>query len=457
MTLYDKLQKASYKNVEFLVEARTKEAGKKTVIHNFPGTDDKQYVEELGTRPNKISMVIVVSETPGGNDITTELKRLESVLLEPGAGNLVDPIYGLLENMVCLGFNPEYRQTKIGQFRFTAEFTPTWVEVEQPEETTSTSAKVSDDFNKVQDDLLTATGDKLILPETAKTKIGLGDKITGMIDSMNDTISNITNPIASNLGEYINTANNIKNSIYTTMNTTEQIKGVLSDVTNTFINIASIPGDMKNAWDDLVNHSTTVVGQLDWEHLSDYINLGVTSPQSVINPDLIESTDGTIIGSMDYNGNGRLANESLADTSAYEDYVVSNNNQVIDEYVRMLSLAALYEVAAYEDYGTEDDIDATKSNLESQFKFNLDPVVEVGSIAPDMRDSLMTIRKDTLEVLNEKPANRWRVDTDNVKLSSVLLQTYLNYGDIDELDTMVNLNKDINCMNFRNSYKRRIG
>lgn len=94
------LQKASYKNVAFDVISISDKNEKALVRHGRPfanGTD----IEDLGTQGRQCQIAAVYF----GAGFDTKLSQLLAVLEEPGAGTLVHPVLGLLQNMIAASWS----------------------------------------------------------------------------------------------------------------------------------------------------------------------------------------------------------------------------------------------------------------------------------------------------------------------------------------------------------------
>ena len=89
MSWRDRIQPASFKGVPFAVSGDDKEAGRRTVVHEFPQREDV-YVEDLGAATNRFTVQAFVL----GSDYMDKRDALERVLNEPGPGTLVHPWYG---------------------------------------------------------------------------------------------------------------------------------------------------------------------------------------------------------------------------------------------------------------------------------------------------------------------------------------------------------------------------
>jgi prophage DNA circulation protein len=101
MTMWkNNLQKASYKNVAFDVISISDKNEKALVRHGRPfanGTD----IEDLGTQGRQCQVAAVYF----GAGFDTQLSQLLAVLEEPGAGTLVHPVLGLLQNMIAASWS----------------------------------------------------------------------------------------------------------------------------------------------------------------------------------------------------------------------------------------------------------------------------------------------------------------------------------------------------------------
>lgn len=87
-----RIRPASFRGVEFGVTADDKEAGRSTVVHQFPQRD-LPYVEDMGAAPSRFAVQAFVL----GADFIDRRDKLEQALQQPGPGTLVHPWYGELQ------------------------------------------------------------------------------------------------------------------------------------------------------------------------------------------------------------------------------------------------------------------------------------------------------------------------------------------------------------------------
>lgn len=90
------LQDASFRGVQFECTSVSDAYNKALAIHQAPYSDDAE-IEDMGTDPRKISIQAMYS----GDDYLTWLNALEAALAETGSGELIHPIYGILEVQVA--------------------------------------------------------------------------------------------------------------------------------------------------------------------------------------------------------------------------------------------------------------------------------------------------------------------------------------------------------------------
>lgn len=87
-----RIRPASFRGIDFGVSSDDKEAGRSTVLHQFPQRD-LPYVEDMGAAPARFVLQAFVL----GADFMDRRDKLEQALLQPGPGTLVHPWYGELQ------------------------------------------------------------------------------------------------------------------------------------------------------------------------------------------------------------------------------------------------------------------------------------------------------------------------------------------------------------------------
>ncbi|MCK5019859.1 MAG: DNA circularization N-terminal domain-containing protein, partial [Candidatus Peribacteraceae bacterium] len=72
---------ASFKGVQFFVNVETQEGGRKVVIHDYPGSDDR-FVEDLGKRPSSFRLAGYVVGPHKDKQLTARLEEGTEGILE---------------------------------------------------------------------------------------------------------------------------------------------------------------------------------------------------------------------------------------------------------------------------------------------------------------------------------------------------------------------------------------
>ena len=86
------LQDASFRGVQFECTSTNEAVSKSLAIKQAPYSNDAEF-EDMGNNPRNISINAVYS----GDDYKTWVDALEAALLETGAGELIHPIYGIMQ------------------------------------------------------------------------------------------------------------------------------------------------------------------------------------------------------------------------------------------------------------------------------------------------------------------------------------------------------------------------
>ena len=95
MSWRNKLRSASFRGVQFEVEATDRGAGRRLQVHEYP-LRDEPYTEDLGRAARNFSIEGFLV----GDDYLPRLNRLLKALEAPGPGTLVHPYYGAMQ--VCV-------------------------------------------------------------------------------------------------------------------------------------------------------------------------------------------------------------------------------------------------------------------------------------------------------------------------------------------------------------------
>ena len=432
MSIINKLQEASFKNVSFLIESETTKTGKKTVIHEYPNSD-KRYVETMGILPPTFSVRIVISDGIVLNETLDPLrkrKEIEKVLLSSDAGDFVHPVYGRINNVVATDYSIDYSQRNIGRFVIVAEFATTSIEVEQPKVDTTTSSAITYAKDNAIAGVISKSVDNIKIPNSPKEKLAFADKISSIFNKLNESRSKIVNPIQDKVAEFGSIINSSIANIYSIMSTKEQIKTMLTSVFRAYGNITNLPSEMKAGYKDLISFGSVNAA-----------GLGGPAPSS----------------STSYNYRPAI---SFYETRTVEKKNIAQNDLALDEVTRLSSISFLYEAEIYSDGQTEDEILSARTDLEAYFQYMVNESI---TFLPDgivsamedrtTRDLFYELRIQSISMFDKKVANSWKVKSIDAGETSIFLSCYDQYESIDNIELLRQLNYSINNINTKENVK----
>lgn len=419
MSVIEQLQPASFRGTPFLVNAETKTGGKKTVTHEYVGSD-KRFTEELGLLPPSFSIEAVIH----GSDAVLLRFQLEAALDEPGLGTLVHPFYGAVQ-VKSTTYSVNSNQTKIGEFRFSINFEtseaiitlgivgPTRPTVSDNAAAARTALDnalengiVGSNVPGYTPDVLSNTSEKII---TQVIPTEIDDAVVGA-NSIYDTVFDFTtktvSAVRSRVASFTRFVSGVRGDMLTIVQQPFEIKNNIKAFYLEAVNIVNTPSDLSDTWERL-------------------IDFGFAEVPPAIN---------TII---------RRNSE--------------NNKSSLNEHTRLTALVNLYEASADKDYTTESEIDKQRNVLNAAYRRlmeNFRNDIDTDNFTPlaidaDFKDAITNLRTNTGKVLDQKAQNAFKVVTINPGISSMALTAHRFYGDHDTLDELQALNPTVNHQRFR--------
>jgi len=196
----DKLQTASWRGVEFIVDNVETSGGQKTVVHEYPNSNIRT-IESLGIMPDAYTVNAIIT----GEDYFDLKKRLRAELKRPGIGTFVHPYDGAVECHVDGSYSYTEDDTSLSEtlisFRLlvaTEEILPQAepfsladVQDKANDSNTSLSEGFGETFN-----VSTAFSQNFVAAESLLTVAGtFFDKQRGVFVQSSDTISAVSNVI----------------------------------------------------------------------------------------------------------------------------------------------------------------------------------------------------------------------------------------------------------------------
>lgn len=398
MPTIEKLQPGSFRGISFLVNTETKTGGKKTVTHEFVNSNER-FTEELGELPPNFSIEAIVH----GDDAIQRRFDLERVLNQSGLGDLVHPVYGLIK-VKSTTYSVSSNQTRIGEYRFSIEFQSTKENLTaQP--TPLTNSAVSKAAEDAREAVNNAIGDDYIKPIIPDTLTSSADKLDEIHTDVNGAISNNVGLVQDKVAEFNRTVNDGQTNVLTTVQQGVKLKDSLESLYNSAISV--------------VNQPQILLGS--WQALTDF---GFTDIKGDVN---------TVY---------RLNKE--------------NNNSVMNEHTRIMSMVNMFEAAVYTEFQTDQELQSIKDILDLTYQRlmkDFDQDIDTGSVMvlaedPDIRTTVAELRTKTNKVMNSKEQNVFRVVQIDPGFTSMPLTAHRFYGDIENLNLLKTLNPSVNWGNF---------
>lgn len=412
-TVFESLQTASYAGYEFLYDNESETGGKNVVIHRYPNSD-KIYIEEFGVNPPEFSMNAIIH----GN-INDRISFVNNIN-QKGSHVLVHPIYGTIENVVVTNYTTGFNLKEVGIFRFTIDFKITNPLPIAPNVKKKDVNLISSGAIDSRESLFDNLKDKYIPPGSIDAYTAVKDQVVGVVNTVKDSITKITTPINDAVAEFNKVSNYILSNVDAIIQTGEGLKNTFLSLYSSVLNIVDIPSKLESYWDSLVNFGK-------------------------------EYNSST--SSYDEPSSANLK----SDTQKRDEIKI--NATIIDESVRLNAVISLNEAIAYKDDNTVREINDNKEYLNYIYNENINEIFDYFEDDedqdillvndPTLRSIITTLRNNTSIILNEKIVNAWRIVNVRTNPISFSLISYKYYESLDNIDTLITVNKNLNVSGFK--------
>lgn len=399
MGVLEEYQIASWRGVQFLVPNESEDTGQKSVLHEYPNSDER-FVEQLGKIPSTFKMEAIIH----GVLAIQERIRLKEALLVPGLGDLVHPIYGTVRAK-ALPFSIRSSQSRMGEFVFSLEFAVSKENV-TPTPETATEQTVTQASLDVRDALNVALEVNYIEPDKGSLLDVSANKTIEVTEAMKDSINASTNQNPEEASTFNRVADAIIDNGFKVTQTSSLLGSSMDELITSSLEVVNAPSELRESWTLLLS-----------------FGIGTNGITSDFNP---------------VNTVSRLLEET--------------NSNLLDEWTRLVVLANLYEAIAYTDFTTVGELTQAQTLLDGKHKAYLKDAIPLTSnagltsIATDagVRQSFTLLRNTAREAINTKAQNLWRVVTISPGRSSMALTAYRYYGNLDQLELIKKLNTSVN-------------
>jgi prophage DNA circulation protein len=375
------LYKASFKGVEFFLQSAKTKGGRIIVYDKYANTDNHS-LQDLGNITDTFTILGIIA---GGDNYLSSRDNLLRALRESGAGILSHPFYGNLNVRLNGEFDLDESMANLGIGTISIPFI---IEPRQvfPAPSIQQNSSVIAEKSAV---VATQTEASFI------SKFAISKNLHKNFEAVKKKLEK--------LADKFEEAKSKAEQIAAEINTFEQ--GLLdfrNDITALINTPANLAAEITGLFNAINVLATDPLGQVDM--FKAFFNFGGDDDKT--SPTTRERIE-------------RIQNENI-----------------INELVLSQSLALAYQNAALAEYKTTDDIDAIKSILETQY---LD--LENKIVSPEVLDDMAEVRKQARIFFDLENLQAYRVSTDNFAVMPATILTCLLYGELDNWETLLSLNK----------------
>jgi len=225
------LNKASFRNVEFLYESGTTTGGRKTVVHEFVNKDTR-FVEDVGKNLRTFSIIGVIH----GAFYQTRKKELEAALADKATiGILVHPLLTENVNCKCTGYSLPEDNADLGIARYEMTFLEAQPNI-QPSTTGRNKAlinRIYDAIYKFAEDFLKAEA----IIDFVKNINYIAQRLDSLIDVFNDIDKTIISD-ADDKDTYHESATTFKQNTYRIASDPDRLGADTTDLFKKFDTLA---------------------------------------------------------------------------------------------------------------------------------------------------------------------------------------------------------------------------
>lgn len=420
MGLSDKLYSASFRGVEFFIEATNIEGGRKQSTFEFVNTGRRSN-QDLGKYERKYDITAYIM----GNELNYFQRRdaLLNALEQPGAGELIHPFYGNLR--VTTGIyklNESIKSLGYSTINFVAEVVNDEILSEQGNpfikpQNDVTVSQIESSAQIAKNDLASDLANNSVLTNSFPSNLtSMEDILKNGLNKFSKTLK----PLADSTQNAINWSNSISGLI-------EDTRRLINNPTVLFSNII----DGITAVDNLTSNSISAVARI--ENLFNYGKTNDTNPIFVSRE--------TIIGDINtFRKNEVSTNKKEFDQNGV---IIPKTKQQIDRLNNAQIAVGLFRTSAFIEYMNQlsrvefdntNEIDFYISNIEQQYN-ELSQFLE-----PNSLESLSNLR-DLLRILfNNKRLSTNKISQVEVYKEPVSILSFNLYETSNMSSQIIKLN-----------------
>lgn len=382
MAAIERLYRASFRGASFLMRDTELSAGRKSVTFEYPN-QSKRYVEDLGGLLRKYTINAIIT----GPFYDLKKRALQAALSKPGVGILVHPTDGRV-NVVAKPYTLSEDVTRIGEAQFTMEFEESDQGI-YPISDADNSSKIFDLINSVLDGIETSIAEAFSVADTFRYNI---DDAANILTRVSNTFDSVTAPfsLAGNASdEFNNSLTNFQSNIYSNIKNPAQLGSSLTGLFS----------------------------------LSD--DLGTTAQ------DRYKIANG-------FYGFG--SDDTYIPQDTAQRIERQGNRSIINSAMNAAALANAYSNAIEIDYGNTEELDKAIFDLDKQYSH----VASISTLSDETNALLVDLRNEVRKFFDKLSVNVYKLTTINTQPDSLINIVYAYYGNLDNLEKIITLNKIAN-------------
>ncbi len=376
MSLVDELLPASFRGVQFLVESTSTTGGRKVVTNEFPNSD-RRFVEDLGLLNKTFSMVGILAEP----NVTAKKNNLIRVLEKPGEGILIHPTFGV-QRVTAKPYVVDDQIRTTGEVRFTLDFEFSQDQI-LPRPVLGAISNIFDSINEA-----------IVQIQVGVIQVISITRSDNFIDALTKTSS------------FVATVSGLTNSFVSESAEFDEFSKILS---NFAINTAPIVNDT-------VSLSNNIAGT--FTSLDDALSTPKTASALFAKLFTFGDTDTTL----------NITTSGLIERDA--------NRDRLNGSIQTIALLMSYRNAVQTEFVTVDEINAERESLAAQF----DKVTSFESINKSNTTALQQARNQVREFFDRATKRAFKIIDVEIAETTVTELTYRYYGNLDNLNTIIDIN-----------------
>jgi prophage DNA circulation protein len=387
MAILDELQAASFKGASFLIRSGSTTGGRKTVVHEYPNSDQR-FVEDLGELKETFTIEGIVH----GDNYFANRDALITALKSGGSGELVHPFFGTL-TVVAQPYSLSEDTTTLGVARFSMTF---------------------------------SRSSESIFPRQSVNNVS----------TINLEKNNVMSSMQGDVGSLFNVS---RNSTLNFTSAQQKLAGITSAfqlTSDTSLKVEDEISDFTSNLDSFFDNSNT--------NIFDPVNLALDLINVFTSFEVLGSTAKNqfdiLEGLFDFGKN----DEPVLETTVQR-IERSTNQKTLNSAMQIGSLAQAYNVVTQLTFDTEDDINIVQQKLDDQFE----DVVNTSNSSDNTIAALKELRVEVRKFLEQELVNVFRISQIFTQEISSTILTYQYYGSVDNTQKIINLNSSVDPTFFQ--------